>query len=54
MANHTAEPTRRSILTRRIAVFGVSVPTLPVILTVLGAGVALAAILLTTNITGRS
>jgi hypothetical protein len=54
MANHTAEPTRRSVLTRRVTILGVSVPVLVPAILALGATAALAAILLTTNITGKA
>jgi hypothetical protein len=52
LSNHTLQTEKRGIRGRRIVVFGVSLPVIPVALTVLGAGVALAAVLLTTTVGG--
>jgi hypothetical protein len=53
LSNHTLHTEKRGIRGRRVVLFGVSLPVIPVVLTVLGAGVALAAVLLTTNVGGK-
>jgi hypothetical protein len=53
LSNHTLQ-TEKTGRGRRFVVFGVSIPTIPAVLMVLTAGVALAAILLTTTISGQT